>query len=328
MSIIYEPQLIFNVRNALTGALQQALGFAALDFISGMNKPWAYYLGLAFGGAGLATGIPGAAATIYIIGDSMDFWIFKSPDGSELRWFLNGVQQTTIDTYAATGVWELVQNTLLNPSQVNEATFVNFAASSNPSATGIPWLALGDFEIFGDGAVAQAAGSLNMDTIRFRIADDEASPRMSTLAVAIPSGQSIATLQAYSDIAAVRIDRVTGGEIMEISVELNLVLPTKAGSPGATEIKNTRVTNVTNERGGLISFDTSGPRNESVWVPAINPAIMPGDSFSLEDTAVASLIALLTSGVTANAISIRPVTPNDYQYNVAIRGVKSLRRKS
>lgn len=328
MSIIYQPQLIFNVREAVGGALKDAGLLAIADFVAGTNKPWAYYLGATFGGAALATGIPGAAAILYAIGDSMDFWIFKSPDGSEVRWFLNGVQQTSLDTYAATGVWELVQNVVLASGNVNEIQFINYAASANPSATGIPWLALGDFEIFGDDAVAFGKGSPNMDTIVFYFTDSESSTKRSAVPVAIPSGQSIATIQAYANIAAVRLDRMSGCEIDEAKVELALTLPTKSATPGATEIKDAPLAGILNERGGLISFDTTGPRSESLWVPGVRMTIMSGDAFSLEDAAVSPVVELLTTEVTANSVAIRPVTPYNYQFEVARKGVKSLRRKS
>jgi len=328
MSIIYQPQIIFNVREAVGGALKDAGLLAIAEFIAGNNKPWAYYLGATFGGAALATGIPGAAAMLYAIGDSMDFWIFKSPDGSEVRWFLNGVQQTSLDTYAATGVWELVQGVVLASGNVNTIEFVNYAASSNPSATGIPWLALGDFEIFGDGAVAFAGGSPNMDTISIYTTDSESSTKRGVVPVSIPSGQTIETIQAYANIAAVRIDRMTGCEIAEMKVVLGLTLPTKSATPGATEIKNAPVAGILNERGGLIAFDTAGPRNESVWIPGVRMTIMSGDAFSLEDAAVSPVVELFTTEVTANAVAIRPVSPNNYQFTSALSGKKSLRRKS
>ena len=327
MSIIYQPQIVFSVREAVGGALKDAGLLAIADFIAGNNKPWAYYLGATFGGAALATGIPGAAGYVYMIGDSLDFWIFKSPDGSEVRWFLNGVQQTSLDTYAATGVWELIQNVVLAPGQVNELSFVNYAASANPGATGIPWLALGDFEVFGDDAVAFAGGSPNMDTLVYRLKDSETDTKLSSVAVSIPSGQTIATIQAYNAIAAKRLDLITDSQIMSGEVTLALTLPDYNADPDGTQIKDAPIAGALNERGGLISFDTTGPRGESIWIPAMRKSIMPGDEFSLSDTAVDSFIDMLTGNVTANSVAIRPVTPNNYQFSTALKGKKSLRRK-
>lgn len=328
MSIIYQPELIFNVREALGGALKAAGLRAAADFVAGVNKPWSYYLGMTFGGAALATTIPGAAATLYVIGDSLDFWVFKSPSGSELRMFLNGIQETSLNTYAVTEAWELIQNIVLAPGQTNELTFVNYAASVDDGATGIPFLALGDFEVFGTDALAFAGGSPIMDTIVFRLADSETIPKQAPFPVSIPSGQTIATIQAYATIAAKRLDLVTGSKIAKAEVTLDLTLPAYDPDPDSTQIKDAAVAGALNERGGLVSFDATGPRNESVWVPAIRTTIMPGAEFSLADADVASLVSMFTGNVTANSVAIRPVTPNNYQFSTALKGKKSLRRKS
>lgn len=327
MAIIYQPQIVFNAREAVQGSLVQTVLRAASDFVAGENQPWSYYLGVGLGTAAMATGIPGAAVTLYVIGDSLDFWLFKSPDASELRFFLNGVQLTSLDTYAATSVWELVQDIILAPGTLNEFTIVNHAASITSGATGVAWLALGDLTVFGDNALAYGAGSPNMDTIVYRLKDSESSPKRSAFAVSIPSGQTLATIQAYSDIAAKRLDLVTGSEIDTAEVLLNLTLPDKTSSPASDEIKDAPIAGILNERGGLISFNTTGPRNESIWVPGMRTTIMPGDDFSLADTAVASLTAMFTGNVTANSVAIRPVSPNDYQFSDPLYGKKSLRRK-
>lgn len=328
MAIIYQPQEVFNVRNAVGGAIQSAALRAAVEFVAGTNKPWSYYLGIGFGTAALATGIPGAAATIYVIGDTLDFYVFKSPSGSELRLFLNGVQQTTIDTFALTTAWELVQGIVLGSGQRNELTFVNYAASTASGATGIPWLAINDITVNGSNAFAEPARGENMvyDIVSFSVRDGEESSPPASFPIYIPTGFSVATLQAFANMAAVRLDRVSGGRIISAQVTLGLNLPTASATPGATEIKNAPTANIMNERGGLISFDTAGPRNESIWIPAMNTTIMPGSVFNLTQTDVAALVTLFRDGVTANSEAVRPVSPHNYQFTAALSTRKSLRR--
>lgn len=329
MAIIYEPQLVFNVREALGGAIVGAAARAAGDFLVGRNqKPWSYYLGVGFGNAALATGITGAAMTLYAIGDTLDFYLFKSPDGADVRWFLNGVAQANLATYGAAAVWEAVQQIVLEPGRVNELTFVNYSASTVPGATGIPWLAIGDITVGGTNAYAYStrSGSMVYDVISYSLRDSEESTQNASFPVYVPTGQSVATLQAYSNIAAKRLDLVSGSQIIRAQVTLNLTLPAYSAAPGANELKNAALVGILNERGGLISFDTAGPRNESIWIPGMRTSIMPGDAFSLVQADVASLIAMFTGNVSANSVDVRPVSPQNYQYTAALKGKKSLRR--
>lgn len=314
--MLYQPGLVFNPKLAIGAGIVYAAIRAAIDFVSGDNKPWSYYLGSAFGGAALATGIPGAAATLHAVGDSVDLLLFHSPDGSDVQIFLNGIQQAQIDAFAVTAGWQTFRVSGLAAGVINRIDIVNLANTNPEKTSPINWLALGPVTVNGSDSFALGGSVLGMDTLAFRLKDSEQDALYQTIPVYVNSGRTLAELQAYVDAIAPEIDAVTGSRIMEVSVVVQLTLP--AG------LKATPDTLVLNERGGLISFNTSGPRADSFRIPAIKPAIMPGDSFSLSDAAVAALITRLTTGTTA--ANIRPVTAQGYQYTTARNGKKSFRK--
>lgn len=315
MTIIYQPGEVVNLRKELFGGFVGAVTAAAVDFIAGNNKPWTYYLGVGLGTAAYATGIPGFTATIYAVGDTVDAIFFKSPDGSDVRVFLNGVAHSTIDTYAAAAVWEAINFNGLVGGQVNRLDIVNYGPSPNGNATGIPWLALGPITVNGVGAYAQGA-TMAYNTIAYRIRDDEADTSEDTLAVYAPAGLTLAQYQAFADFQAPLVDALTEGQITAVQLNITLTLP--------GGLKATPVAGALNERGGLITFDTTGPRADSVRIPAMSRTIMPGDSFSLEDNDVS---ALINSLLTVHAGStVRPRTTQDYQFVAARKAKKSFRK--
>lgn len=312
--MVYDPIEIFDPRLSLVLGVIYAAVRAAIDFVSGDNKPWAYYLGSAFGGTALATGIPNAAATLYVVGETVDFALFKSPDGSDVRLFLNGIEQAQFDAYALTPIWATASVVSLIPNVTNRIDIVN-VPNTNPDKTStVNWLAIGPVTVNGGTALE---ARIPMDTIVFRIADSEQDSPLASFPVSIPSGKTIVQIQAYADAIIAELDAVTGGKIVSAEVTVGLDL--------ASGIKSSADSNILNERGGLISFDTSGPRGDSVRIPAIKYAIMPGDSFLLTNTAVAALITRLTTSSTAG--TIRPVTPQAYNWVTAKKGAKSFRRK-
>jgi hypothetical protein len=318
MTMIYEPQLIFNASDAVGGAIVKAAAFAAADFVAGMGKPWSFYVGMAFGGAAMATGIPGAATTLYIIGDSLDFWIFKSPDASEVRWFLNGIQQTSIDTYAATEGWELLQNTILNPNGVNTLQFINFGVSPNGGATGIPFLGLGDFLVYGANAHAYQGASFQManDVLTLRTQDAESGLDFGAIPFYIPHGFTVAQLQTWLDLACKEFDDAMNVQV----VAADLVMPmTVVGT-----VKGAPVANSLNERGGLLTFDTSDVYSDSIRLPGIKTALMPGDAVSVADALITAIVTRMTTATTG--ATIRPVTKHGFNWIALSQGKKSLRR--
>lgn len=319
MPIIYEPApKWFSLRDSLTAGLKQAVTLGAIDFVAQSLKPWAYYAGVLGGNAAVATGIPGAAATIYVVGDLLDYYVFKSEDSSDLRVFLNGVQISSIETYAVSQIWEAAQQINLQSGYVNRVDFVNYGVGAT-NAGSIPWMALADITVSGGEEILLRSNTLMPNTLAVRISDSETDTRLATVPVYLPTGLTLAEIQAYSDLVVAEIDDITGGKVEAVEVTLSLDLP------GA--IKGAAEAGVLNERGGLIPFTTSGPRGDSVRIPAIKTTIMPGDSFAATQADVAALITRLTTSTDISGTGVQPQTANGFNWLVASDGKKSFRRK-
>lgn len=289
---------------------------AAIGFVSQENKPWSYYAGVFAGAAAVATGIPLAAATIYVVGDTLDAQIFKSPDSSDLRVFLNGVQVADLETYAASALWEAIQINLA-PDQVNRVDFVNNGVGVQ-NAGNIAWLAISQLIVNGSGN-EQILEAFNMpyDTLNFRFQDSESDASLASVPIYVPqNGLSLAEIQTYSDLIGPEIQAMSDAKCVSVTITLELTL--FAGIPANP------VAGSLNERGGLISFDTDGPRRDSVRIPAIKHSIMSGNEFSVAGTEAAALIDTLTNEKTA--ANIQPVTAQDYNFLTAIKGKKSFRK--
>jgi hypothetical protein len=309
--VIYQPIEVFDIRISLAGGLIYAAVRAAADFVSSTNKPWAYYLGSAIGGMAAATGIPNAAATLYAVGTSIDTILFKSPDGALVKVYLNGILQAQVDLNSLTSGWQSFHLDL--GTGLNRIDFVN--AEGMPSGEAPYWMGIGPVTV-NDGYAYPQGEFVNMDTIVWRVKDVEEDSPLASFPVNVPSGKTIAQLQTYADAIGAEIDAVTGSQLMEVSVTISLAVHSGA--------KSSPVAGTLNERGGLITFSTSGPRADSVRIPGILSTIMPGNSFALTDTDIAALITRLTTSTTAG--TIRPVTPQNYNFVTANAGKKSFRK--
>lgn len=320
MTIIYQPEPVFNVYAAIGEGVFLALEQAAVDFISQANKPWVYYLGVAFGGAAAATGIPGAAAILYVVGDTVDLLLFHSKDGSDVKIFLNGIEQAVIDTFIEEEVGEFSSHSVsLAFGITNRIDIVNYPSTNPDKTSAVNWLAVGPVTVNGSGAYA-LPGRQNMalQTVVYRLRDSETNSPDESVPVYLDSAVTLTDVQAFSNLIAAEIDATTGSQIVGADITLPLTLP--------GGIKSSPVALYQNERGGLITFSSTGPRAASFRIPAILQTIMSGDAFSLSDTAIAALIARMTTVSTVNAHSVRPHTDQDYLFSAARRGVKSRRK--
>lgn len=312
--MIYNPAPIFNVQNALSGAFVKAGQELAFDFLAQENKPWTYYVGNVFGHAAAATGIPGAAAILYVVGDTLDFYVLKTPEGSDVRLFLNGVQQTSIPTFAATEAWELITGLVLENNRINEIRFEN-GDPSEDNETGVSWMTLGPVEV--QNGYALEAYNVAYNTITFRTQDTETDgDKTKALPINLPTGFTLAQYQAWATAAAPIIDAALDSKIVAIDMTVNLTIP--------GGLKASPANNVINERGGLLSFSTSGPRNDSVWLPGIAREFMQGDSIDTGATEIGAVVTLLTTATTA--ANIRPVTFQDYNWVELLGGKRSMRK--
>lgn len=316
-SVNVQPDKVLNLRSVATQGIYSAIYRVAADFLAGENKPWYYYTGVLAGASIAATGIDGASAAVTVLANQVEALLLKNPNGGELAVFVDGVQQGVIDLYAANETWELIE-IFVDPVA---AAFKTIELRNNiAGAAAYSWLALGTFTITRDilDPVVLDKETLSMpyDTIVFRVQDDESDTREASVPINIPTGSTVAEIQAFADAIAPEIDALTEGKVASASVTINLTLP--------GGLKADPVAGSFNERGGLITFDTTGPRADSVRIPAMNKTIMPGDSFALTDTDVAALVTRLTTATTA--ANIRPRTTQDYEYSAARRGSKSLRK--
>ncbi len=312
--MIYDPFPVFNWANALETAFVRAGQELAIDFLAQSNKPWTYYVGNVLGHAAAATGIPGAAAVLYVVGDSLDYYVLKTPEGSDVRVFLNGVQAQSLSTYAATEAWELVTGLILDNNKINKIEILNDGPAAG-NTSGFPWLVLGEIEVINGTAYLAGVGTMPYNTLSVRFRDSESDNREKSLPIYLPTGFTLPQYQTWTDAALPEIDALTDTVISEVELTIRLVLP--------GGLKPTVTNSALNERGGLISIDTSGPRNDSIWIPGIARAIMPGDSFALTGP-VSAFLARMTAASTA--ANIRPVTKDDFNIITGLAGKKSFRK--
>jgi hypothetical protein len=313
--VIFQPQPYFNVQRAVLGAFIQALARLAVDYVTGQGKDWAYYVGYGFGGAALATGIPGASAILYAIGTgTVKLFLETSPGAAQAKIFLDGIEAADYDLDdIVIDIIEHVVN-IPNDGQYHSIQILNLGTIELDAPT--HWLSILAIEVTDVLLADRRDVDMAYDSINFRCTDAEADTKEATVPIRIPAGFTVAQIQAYVDAIGPEIDDLTESEITEVSVTLALALP--------GGIKGTPTAGAFNERGGLLTFDTSGPRAASVWIPAMNKTIMPGDSFSLADAAVAAFITRLTTQSTA--ANIRPRTEQDYNFVTARKGSKSVRK--
>lgn len=313
--MIYDPFPVFNWQNALETAFVKAGQELALDFLAQTNKPWTYYVGNVLGHAAAATGIPGAAAVLYVVGDSLDFYVLKTPEGSDVRVLLNGIQATSLSTYAATSAWELVTGLILDNNQINKVELVNDGPAAGNS-TGISWFTLGEIEVINGTAYQSGIGTMPYNIISVRFKDTETDGnKLKVLPLYLPTGNTLPEYQAWATAALPEIDALTDSRIVGVDVTISLTLP--------GGLKPAAVNNVVNERGGLISISTSGPRNDSLWIPGVARAIAPGDEIALAG-AVATFLTRMTTTTTAG--NIRPVSVQDYQILAGLGGRRTFRK--
>lgn len=306
--VIYQPRLAFDLRAALLSGVVQALELALLDFVSQDNKPWAYYVGAALGYSAAATGIPNATATMYVVGQTVDLALLHSEDGSDVQLFLNGVLYTTVDTYTAAGNSWGVASIALIGGLLNRIDIVNAPSTNGAKTSAINWLGLGAVTINGTGAELRTR-SMAYDVITFH-AEDAEGGRQASYPYRVAAGQTRAQLQTVVNTVAPLLDAVTAAKLASVDVLLALDIPAGVkANPNALSM---------NERGGLITFSTTGPRRDSIWIPAILPSIAPGEGeFALTNAAVAALVA----DIIANAR-----TANDYAFLAAQRASRSVRK--
>lgn len=257
--MIYAPREAWSLRSGLAGGAQVAGALAAIDFLAGNGKPWSFYLGVAFGSAAAATGTPGLAASMYVIGDSVDFLLFKSPDGSDVRLFLNGIAYSSIDAYAAANVWEWVSVNGLNPQGYNRVDVLNYQPSPNPAATGTPWLALSDVRVNGQSADLRYGESWVMANYRISISFLDADGATSNREWHLVAADDATALTRAQSLAEA-VDDLTDCLISDVAV-------IKVADTSGWSLKSAYAAGADNEIGGRFVYATAGDYSTRISIP-------------------------------------------------------------
>lgn len=320
--MIYQPQLFFNTYLAIGTALFAAAVRYAADYVTDSGKSWEYYIGYGFGGAALATGIPGANAILYTaLAGTYKVFLEKSPGAAQVRIFLDGVENATLDLYDP--VIDVLEYALeLDPGE--HIIMLQNIGSSGASASPEDWLSILAIEAPNNG-LSGGPQHMTVFSISATIKDakDIATARVrNTQSVSVfadYSGTLVADLVSRHDATLAAIDGVTEGVIVDSSLTLFPALP---GGLGATAGEDSDV-----QEGGLVVFSLTGSNyTDAIRIPAIDPAMIDSSGQALISTgAMATLITLLTGGAGS---------PNDYAavnrygltYASFLRGTKSFRK--
>lgn len=284
--MIYAPAEVYDLRLALASGLFAAASAAIEDFIAEDNKPWAYYLGVGIGGAASATGIPGAAATIYVIGSAVDALLFHSPDGSLVDVYLDGIFAEAVAAFAPTPGF--VTYTLAIATGVqHRIDFVNGAPAPG-NTSGISWMALDSVESVG-GTIAPK-GSSSMANVAFSISIIDADGHSKSVMFQAPlAAQTLVELTTAAQGLATDIDACVDGVLTSITVNVATALP--------GGIKSSAVANCDIEKGALLTFIASGtPYVWSAYLPTWKNTLLSGDTVTNTGVA-ATLITAITTGI-------------------------------
>lgn len=318
-SMLYQPRQVFNVRENVELGIGGALLAAAGDFISGTNKPWTYYLGVGLGTSALATGIPGAAATLYVVGDTVDAIFFKSPDGSDVRIFLNGIATASLDTFAVAAVWETFSIIGLTPGIVNRLDIINYGPSPNPSATGVPWLGLGPVTVnYTSEGYIQGARRMAIFNCSYSIQDADGDRH--SVVIPVPRGTlTLPQITGFMEAQAALIDEVTDGQIVEMRVEVQVAVP--------SGLKANPVANSEVQKGALFTFGLNGTSYaHSIRVPAFKPSLFAGKEVNTSDTDVTALVDSIVTGLTIASAPVAPSNPFELDITGLTTAKKSFRK--
>lgn len=309
------PQMLvaIGVVDALYTIATKVIVRAAVDFLQGDNQDWSYYAGLATGtGVAIATSRVGAIK-FYATGQAVDIFVLKSPQGGRIKVYLNGVLDSIIDGRGASELWDTIAVALVG----NLANEIRLEVEGWDTPSDPFWFALGSLGVVGGSL--QEVNIMPYQVLNFRVKDSEVNNQLSTVPVYLPTetADTIVKIQTYVDEIALEIDAITGGVIESVDVTISLTLP--------GGLKSTADTGILNERGALLSFDTTGPRSDSVRIPAVKTTLMPGDDVATGDAAITALVTRLTTATTA--AGIRPRTVQDYAFNALRSGKKSFRKQ-
>lgn len=127
----------------------------------------------------------------------------------------------------------------------------------------------------------------NVDLITFQLTD--AAAKVAQCHVYVPSGETVADLQALANAIATELDDVTAAVITEISVRLSLTVPEglKASATAGHYVN----------LGANFAFDAADTEyRHTIRVPAILEALLSGDTVIMNDDDVIAFAAAIVDG--------------------------------
>jgi len=146
--------------------------------------------------------------------------------------------------------------------------------------------------------------------------DAEAEPTLENTPFYFDDAFTLAEIQAWINLNLIEFDQAVGVKVDSITAEYVLDIP--------AALKDDPVALYTNERGGLISFNTSGASPEAHRLPGILFSVMPGKEFSTLADPIDDIVTVMTTETTA--ANMRPLTKEGFDFLNARYGKKSRRK--
>lgn len=313
--MIYKPQESLGLANFLFAGFISALKALAADFAAGTNKPWTYYLGVGIGGSCVATGVPGAAATAYVLAAALDIWIFRSPDGSLVKFYVNGLQRAVQDASGSTTGWIKVHLDL--DENVYSRIDIENGAPGAANTSGISWMAISQLESPG---IVTSEGDPPVSLVTASISVLDADGDISTTPINIPLGTlTITQLAGFLQGAATDLDAITEGKLVSINVNLDVDLP--------SGLKSAPVANSDVQESGLLTYTAANTKY--VWsqiIPAFVQGKFSGKNINLADTAVTTFTNRMINGATVASALVQPSDKYENDLQSVKSGTKRFRK--
>lgn len=313
--MIYKPQESLGLANFLYAGFISALKALAADFNAGTNKPWTYYLGVGIGGSCVATGVPGAAATAWVLAAGLDMWIFKSPNGSLVKFYVNGLQRAVQDASGTTSGWIKVHLDL-DPNVYSRIDVENGAPGAD-NTSGISWMAISQLESPG---IITSEGDPPVSLVVASLSVTDADGDISTAPVNIPLGAlTITQIAGFLQGTATDLDAITEGKITSINLVIDVDLP--------SGLKSAPVANSDVQEAGLITYVAANTKY--VWsqlIPAFVQSKFSGKNINLADSAVSTFTTRMVSGATVSGALVQPSDKYENDLQSVKRGTKRFRK--
>lgn len=309
--MIYQPLPVLDLRVLIGLGIVDAVIAAIDDFVAQANKPWTYYLGVGIGGMIGATGLPDAVATAYVVCNSLDVYLFHSPQGGLVKFYVDGLLQATIDAYAGTAGEVLHSITLANDI-LHRIDIVNGPPGPSNSS-GFSWLGIGQLTA-NNGYIAERGTLMTTDILSYGIVDGDGDHK--SVPIYIPHGLTLAQMQTFATAQAALLNAVIDGMIDSITATFTLTIP--------GGLNGTPANGVEAQKGALLDFVASGtPYKFGLYVPTWKPSLFTGDNANLNDSGpVDAFVGSMVAGAT-------PAFPSDKYGNDLtgiVRAVKRFRK--